>query len=167
MSSPEIISNEKNIIVKKINDLDYSIEFESTYDPSSNLLEIVNNKILGSLLYELNKDLIKEYKKLNEYELLIFDTINSNLDNNYYLNFKYNIEENGDLKILNVEINNINLENFEKIEINKIIIYIFIKDNFIKFKADLFYNKELSNFKIDMVIMLLRKIIYRLNNYIK
>ena len=167
MSDVEIISNDKNILVKKIKDLNYSIEFDSKYDSSSNFLDIVNNNILGSLLYELNKDLIKEYKKIDDYELIIFDTLNSNLDNNYYLYFKYNIENNNDLKILKVIISDLDLPDFEKIEINYINIYLYTNNNNITFKADLFYNKKLSQFKIDMLIILLRKIIFRLKNYIK
>jgi hypothetical protein len=167
MIEPEIISNDKNIIIKKFNDLYYLIEFESSYDFSSNFLEIVDNKIIGSLLYELNKDIIKEYQKIDEYELLIFDTINSNLDNNYYLYFKYDIENINDVKILKIILKELDNNDYEKIELDYFNIYIIVENNYIKFKNELVYKNELSQFKIDMIILLLKKIFFRLNNYIK
>lgn len=167
MIEPQIISNDKNIIIKRFNDLYYSIEFESSYDYSSNFSEIIDNKIIGNLLYELNKDLIQEYKKIDEYELLIFDNINSNLDNNYYLYFKYDLESINNLKILKVILKELDEYDYEKIELDYINIYIDIENNYIRFKCELFYKNKLSQFKIDMIILLLKKIIFRLSNYIK
>ena len=69
--------NDNNVIIKKINNFLYSIEFETSYDNSSNFIEIVNKKIIGSLLYELNNDLIYKYSKIDDYELLMFNNINT------------------------------------------------------------------------------------------
>jgi len=166
MVEPKIISNDKNLLIKKYNDYQYSIEFESSYDPSSNLLQIIDNKAIGSLLYELNKDLIKQYQKIGDYEYLLFDNLDSNLDNNYYLNFKYDIENINNIKILRILLKDLN-NNYEKIELEYINIYIVIENNNINFKWEIYCKDILSQFKIDIVILLLKKIIFRLNNYIK
>jgi len=166
MNEPEIISNEKNLLIKKYNDYQYSIEFESSYDHSSNLLQIIDNKVIGSLLYELNKDLIKEYQKIGDYEFLLFDNLDSNLDNNYYLNFKYDIENINNIKILRILLKDLN-NNYEQIALQYINIYIVIENNNINIKWEIYCKDILSQFKIDIIILMLRKIIFRLNNYIK
>jgi len=161
--------NDNKIIIKKINDLLYSIEFETLYDSSSNFIEIINNKIIGSLLYELNNDVIYKYSKINNHELLMFNNLNTLLDTNYYLYFKYDVENINNTIVLNILLNNYNnIENkYDKIELEYLIIYINLIDNNIKFKIDFFYKKELSQLKIDIIIFLLKKIIIRLKKYIE
>jgi hypothetical protein len=169
MDKIQIISTDNNIIIKKCNDSYYSIEFQSVYNSLSNFLVVINNKNMGNLLYELNKDLIKEYKKIDEYELLIFDNISNDLDNNYYLYFKYDIEIINDLIILKLILKKLDENYYENIEFESINIYICINKNndYINFKCDIIFKNILSQFKIDIIMLLLKKIFFRLNNYVK
>jgi hypothetical protein len=167
MDNYEIISTEKDIIIKKFNDISYSIDFNDKYDKLSNFIEIINNKQIGYLLYELNKDLINDYKNIDNNELLIFDKLSINQDNEYYLYFTYNIEDLTNIKKLNIELKDLNNDNYEKLNLESLNIYVKLSDDNISFQSNILFNNELSQFKIDMIFILLKKIIFRLKNYIK
>lgn len=163
-----LISKNNNMHIFKKDDYHYSINFESMYDPSSNLFQIIDNKLIGQLLFELNKDLIQDYKKYENYELYIFKKSNELQDINHYLYFENNIK-NIDSNNKKIDLTILELQNsdFLKIQMKELNLFIKIENNQkINIDISLVYDEELSQFKIDAGLFLIEKIFFRFKNYV-
>ena len=163
-----LISKNNNMQIFKNDDYHYRIYFESMYDPSSNLFQIIDNKLIGQLLFELNKDLIQDYKKYEDYELYIFKKTNELQDTNHYLYFKNNVKNvDHNNKKINLTILELKNSDFLKIQMKELNLFIKIENNKkINIDVSLVYDEELSQFKIDAALYLIEKIFFRFKNYV-
>jgi len=166
MNDYVLISDEKNIKILEKDDYNTLICFNSSFNQESNLQNIIINRELFILLKELNKDFIIEYNEKNEILFYNLDVseFNNILDKKVIMVFKQEIlEKNNNFNIiLNIFEND---DIYEKNIIEKIAIDVIFNDKNIEFYFYIKFKNDCELMKKDILILILKKIIYRLKNY--
>ena len=168
MKDYNLIEKEKNIYLYKKNDYKFLIFYTEEFNNKSNLINIIKEEKIFSLINQLNDDLILQfYKKDNKnlfyiFNLQGFDLINKicKIEFTYeiinkkknVLSIIFNIIDDNDIMVEPNIIKNLQID-FE-INNNKI-----ISNSYINFKDNIEF------FKRDILLLFFKKIIYRLKKY--